>query len=168
MANGPFVMSEQQVALRLGVPTEWVRERRRGGKGTLWDRTGGGPILWTEAAVSELEKALVAENAPAVSTLENGSASPRGQDGLAPATENGWVRLIVQRTGFPNHRILHAFAPGAPDQLATVWVRDSGRFATGISILALPWPGRPGVFTFAGNPEKPEAGPREPRRKGVW
>lgn len=175
MATGPYVLTEQQVALRLGVPTEWVRQHR-GPRGQLWERVERGPILWSESGASELEKALAAENAPgtarealpAVTTLASPEKAPSASGGPVAAKNAAGVEvLVVRRVGFTNRRILHASPENAPG-VVTVWVQDSNRFELGLEILGRPWPGRPGVFTYAGNPKNPAAGPREPRRKGVW
>ena len=185
MANGPFILTEQQVALRLGVPTPWVSSRR-GPRGQRWDKTDGGRLLWSESGAAELVLTLeessesppakmaqdASEPASAVVTIpgaEKCASAPAAlavAENLAPSDHP--IRLLVRRTGWKNRRVLHAVVVGAESDLVTVWVQNSGKFAVGLEILGRPWPGRPGVFTFAGNPARPEAGPREPRRKGGW
>lgn len=182
MANGPFILTEQQVALRLGVPSSWVAQRR-GPKGDRWDRGDGGRYLWSEAAAEALagdlepEAAKIAQEASdektAVVTLPSAETSPSAAQRMAIAEKSApadpLAKLRVIRTGWKNRRVLHAVVvEGEIGGVVTVWVQNSARFAIGLEILGRPWPGRPGVFTFAGNPERPEAGPREPRRKGGW
>ncbi len=182
MPNGPFILTEQQVALRLGVPSTWV-SHRRGPQGVRWDRGDGGRYLWSEAGAEALVGELDAggekiaqepsDAKTAVSTLGKPETSPRAAHGglvaEKPAPADPLVRLRVRRTGWKNRRVIHAVVVGGDEAgIVTVWVQNSARFAIGLEILGRPWPGRPGVFTFAGNPENPDRGPREPRRKGGW
>lgn len=177
MATGPFILTEQQVALRLGVAATWVREHR-GEIGIDWSKDQG-RVLWTEAGLARLNAILEHASRPSGSPqdgperksapciLPGNENPPCGASALAAAEKNAAVTLTVARSGFINTRVLLARSAGS-ERLLTVWVTDSRRFQPGLSILARPWPGRPNVFTFAGNPENPAAGPREPRRKGVW
>ena len=181
MANGPFILTEQQVALRLGVPNQWVRSRR-GPRGENWDHGDGGRVLWSETGANLVAGLLDSENPKtAPDAAESVSApdthgdpeKPASEPPRAPAVENTpptdeRVRLMVRKTGWKNPRVIHAAVVGLDESLVTVWVRNSTRFSAGMVILGRPWPGRPGVYTFAGNPENPDAGPREPRTKGRW
>ncbi len=182
MANGPFTLTEQQVALRLGVPTRWVATRRVGFE-PHWSRGDAGRFLWSEDGAAHLAGLLDSETPKTAQDGPDGKTAvvnhPEDQRPLPEAPAHGKsentapsddrVRLLVRRAGWKNRRVLHAVVVGDSEAtLVTVWVQNSARFAHGLEILGRPWPGRPGVYTFAGNPAAPDAGPREPRRKGGW
>ncbi len=146
----PTPLTEDQVALRLGVSREWVREHR-GPEGERWFRGPTRAVLWRQEAVDALLGEMGA------------TASPE-----APVDDV--VVMIVTWCRFPNHKVMEVHAESsAPETPRCIcWVADARRFDAGQRILARPFPGREGVFMFAGDPGRPAIGPVLPSRPGMW
>ena len=143
-------LTEDQVALRLGVSRDWVRDHR-GPEGGRWFYGQSRRVLWRQAAVDALLVDLGAE----------ASTKPPQDDARV---------LVVTSARFSNRKVVEGHAEGAAEGTPRVvcWVPDARRFGAGQRILVRPYPGREGVFLFAGDPDRPELGPVLPRRPGRW
>jgi hypothetical protein len=155
----PFPITEQSMAMRLGVDRNWLREHR-GEAGDLWTYGPNRQVCYAEKATDALAAILDPEKAG------RGGHPADAEKPLPGAAGDGPAVLVVLRCRWVNRRVVTAKT--SEGKTVTVWVVDSRRFAPGMAILGSPRPGRPGVFDFAGNPENPADGPRMPRRPGIW
>jgi hypothetical protein len=155
--HGVFTVPEPEVGRRLGLALDDVRDRR-GVKGADWNAVGRGHrVFWAEARVV----AVAAEMAA--------SREKRAPIGLLPDPD----RLVVvelTRTTTVNNRIVIGRVEGGNsfDPLVTVVV-GPGRclwFLPRMRVLARRQTGN--VYTFEGNPDKPEKGRVWPRSPGRW
>jgi hypothetical protein len=155
--DGGFNVPEPEVARRLGLTLDDVRERR-GVKGADWNAVGRGHrMFWTEAAVMALAAHLAATH------------EKRAPIGLLPDPD----RLVVvelTRTRTVNDRIVIGRIEGGNsfDPLVTVVV-GPGRsqwFLPRMRVMARRQYGS--VYNFEGNPDKPEKGRVWPRSPGRW
>lgn len=168
MATGPFVITEQSLAMRLGVSREWLRDNR-GEIGGLWSRAAHNQVCYSHAAYDALSALLEPrKDATAVETPALPENAASGQPAGTAERKNGPSAevLTVHLCRFANRRVIHCHT--VLGETVTLWVLDALKFAPGMRVLGLPRAGRPGVYDFAGNPENPGAGPRMPRRAGVW
>lgn len=174
MAPTPsFTHRELSIATRLGIHPDWIRAHRtQEGFGSRWTIGANRSYLWTDEGVAWLADELQKNAAPAspdgATAHENGAMPPgRPLTALLPEKAiSAPAVLTVVRCNFINTRVLHA-------------ATQDGRIVTVTGVKAKQWwPGflllaqeqSPDVWEFAGNPEKPELGLRQPkgRMDNAW
>lgn len=172
--EAPFPVPEDTLVAQVGLGRRVVRELRSSDflQGADWALVAG-KICWSEKAAVALLARLSPQNGvehlPAASELA--PAAPGAA--AVPLVEPPKV-LRVLRANFPNTRIVMCVEEEEekngnghpPTELITVRVREAGLFKPGMRLLA-----RPGIgsaWEFLGNPERPAAGARYPRRPGRW
>jgi hypothetical protein len=162
-----LTMPEDVLSHELGMNRQDVRAQR-GERGVDWELIGN-RIYWSEKAAA----CLVARLSPRQG-VETPPPSKNTQ--MCPVAQppaqilSGVEVLRVTQWRFPNRHVIHALPVngnnGHSNGPITVRVKDSHLFRPGMQILARPQAGS--AWNFEGNPEKPGAGIRYPRRPGVW
>jgi hypothetical protein len=167
-AVSPFAVSEDSLSSRLGVARRELRqarsERRRG---VDWDLVSG-KILWTENAASAFLASLTPQNGshPLIDVSEGVAPPPTSPDEpLLRAVHE----LRVTRWQHKNTHVVccEPIENGHSQESITVRVKDARMFRTGQRLLARR-PTGGSAWEFAGNPDRPTAGPRYPRWPGRW
>lgn len=161
-----FIVYEPEVARRLGITIDDVRERR-GVRGEDWQQVGRGHrVAWTEAAVQKaaalLDPSATEKAAPAASGEEGGPVSLVPKP-VAP------VVVELTRTRMPNTRIVMGRVrgeEGGAEVTVIVGVGKALLFTRGMAILARRREGA--LYDFEGNPDRPDRGRAWPRTPGRW
>jgi hypothetical protein len=156
--HAQFTVPETEVARRVGLPLDEVRSRR-GERNADWLALGRGHrVFWTEAAVV----ALVATVVP---------APKRGGPIALLPDPNRIVVVQLMKTRVPNTRIVIGRVEGGNsfDPLVTVVVGNnrSRMFQPGMRVLARRQADG-AIYSFEGNPDRPEKGRVWPRTPGRW
>jgi len=143
----PFTIPEDDLVNDSGLSRATVR-KFRGEKGVAWDHGPNGRVHWTPDAVTEFK--LLAE------IPETPPPGPEKPDGLDTAT--------VSRKRVANQRLVLAELGGKTIKVFIGGHAD--RFWAPMRILVRP--GTNDLWHWVGNPDKPGAGRRLPRKKGKW
>lgn len=157
-----FDVPEELLARQLGLSRTEIR-KNRGARGPDWEFVGN-RICWSENAAARLVDSLGPKPPPPdASVAKNPASEPPALNGT-PILPKAEV-LEVIAWNFPNPRVIRAANGHGP---IIVRVKNARLFRTGMKILARPDPAGGLAWQFEGNPERPEAGIRYPRRPGVW
>ena len=162
----PFTISEASLASALGLNRQELRvERSKTVRGADW-QVRGHAVYWTEKAACLLTCQQQPPD-PSPAPLEGVATSPQAPSEPEHLLTKAEV-LRVTAWNYPNARVIRCISEnnGYMDQAIMVRVKDARLFRSGMRVLARPQPGS--AWEFAGNPDKPEAGLRYPRRPGVW
>ncbi len=157
---GSFSHPEFEVCEFLGVPIWEVKKLRKNlPDGVSWKKTAGGRILWSSVGVARAE-----------ALLARGASLTLGVYHQIPPSEKKVLTVARVRTPKVSHVVEEGqvYDPARPVHLRLP--KPVGRwFAKGMKVLGrLRGNGTPIIYSYAGNPDQPNAGRRFPRRVGQW
>lgn len=154
-----FTVPETEVARRVGLPLDEVRSRR-GERNADWLALGRGHrVFWTEGAVVALAATIV-------------PPAPKSGAPIALLPDPNRVVVVqLTKTRVPNTRIVIGRVEGGNSfyPLVTVVVGNnrSRMFTPGMRVLARRQSDG-AIYSFEGNPDRPEKGRVWPRIPGRW
>lgn len=155
--SAEFTVPETEVARRVGLPLDEVRSRR-GERSADWLALGRGHrVFWREEAVVALAATVVPP------------AQKGGPIALLPDPQR-MVVVQLTKTRVPNTRIVIGRVEGSnsfdPHVTVVVGNNRARMFQTGMRVLARRQEGA--IYSFEGNPDRPEKGRVWPRTPGRW
>jgi hypothetical protein len=164
-------IAEEELHLTLGLSRRQLREHRQNAaRGVDWfvicQR-----VFWTPAGVEKLAGLLAPSPngsesvaAPPINAMEASVDESPAQNGHHSDEE---LEVIAWQHANTRVVVCRRSGEGSSRDPIIVRVRDSRVFRNGMRLLARPTP-IGAAWEFIGNPARPEAGARYPRRPGVW